>query len=119
VKHWASDSLVDAALAYRRDGFSMIPIERLHKRALVVSECHRNKAASDAQIQSRWTEWPGEAVAVIAQQAAQPRRELHQLGEIAELLRAGRGSPAQAEKTVENVIDPLLESRVLSMWRIQ
>jgi hypothetical protein len=105
VKHSASGSLADGAFAYRRGGFSIIPMKPQDERTLVVWECYRSKAASDPEIQSWWTEWPPEAVAVIAQQAAQHRHELRRLGGVAGiLLRAADGTSVQAERALDNAI---------------
>jgi hypothetical protein len=65
VNQFATASFVDAAQVYRLSGFSIILIKPHDKRPLVAWECYQKEPASDAEIQSWWTEWPDANLGVV------------------------------------------------------
>jgi hypothetical protein len=60
--------MIDAAIAYRRRGFSVIPIKPKGKKPLVAWESYQNDPASEETIRKWFASWPDANVAVVTGQ---------------------------------------------------
>ena len=60
--------VIDAAIAYRRRGFSVIPIKPKGKKPLVAWESYQNDPASEETIRKWFASWPDANVAVVTGQ---------------------------------------------------
>lgn len=57
--------LLNAALAYQRDGFSVIPIQAREKKPLISWEEYQNRRATEEEINAWWAKWPEANVGLV------------------------------------------------------
>lgn len=59
------DSTLEAALACRRRGWAVVPVERAGKRPLVRWESYQHTPASEAEIREWFRRWPGSNLGIV------------------------------------------------------
>src|SRR5262249_46044953 len=62
---WAVNNILDSALAYRRRGFSVIPIKPKGKKPYVNWEPYQNAAPAEELIKHWFDSWPSANVAIV------------------------------------------------------
>lgn len=58
--------LLNTALVYRRQGFSVIPIQPREKKPLIAWEKYQNEKGTEKEIEAWWSKWPEANIGIVA-----------------------------------------------------